>query len=313
MALVIEFFDATTGLNLYALLFDEAGKAFNPSAEAFQTYLDANITNFNLNLTEGVNRKKYYSYTISPTLSAGAYTVEVYRRVGASPSKTNDIFKGIGTIFWNGSGMVDNIDPPHLEEGSEIGTITLDSTVGFYINAYDKFGNLANPEGNLDFAVYRQNTSLGVTGYMSNLETGVFYSSFAANSGTFNFNDIYSIQIKGYIKGTRVGANLQFRTSVLGSGVQAIDAAHQLGYSSGFILEANSASGYVTTLPGTVDDFYNGQVVRVLGTGSLRGQARIIRDYTGATRFVQTNMPFTSALPSGTPILIFPIGGELGL
>ena len=86
----------------------------------------------------------------------------------------------------------------------------------------------------------------------------------------------------------------------------SVGRALQLG---GVVLAETTATGTptTTTLPltagSTVDDFYNDlQIIPV--SGALVGQSRIITDYTGSTKTITVDEPWTSAISSGDAVVI---------
>jgi hypothetical protein len=78
---------------------------------------------------------------------------------------------------------------------------------------------------------------------------------------------------------------------------------------AGAIIDETTSTGTPTTTTlqltagSTTDDFYNDLEI-VPTSGTLAGQSRIITDYTGATRTVTIDEPWTSAPASGISVLI---------
>lgn len=318
MPLKIEYIDATAGLTLYALLLNNSnGQAWNPTTLAFSSYTDGSIDNFDIGLSEDVNRAKYYTYTIpSGTISSNIYTVEIYQKIGGSPSKTNDILKAASPVFWNGSGLMDAVVVPRMNDAGFIGTPDVGASITIHLETYDKFGNLANADTTPSYGMYNGTSTVSPPGInsLTNYETGRYNLTFLLTSGYFTPGNLYQMNFSAYMGGTLVGTSRGLRindiTNINASLSGVFDVANQLGYVSGFIREGLSTSGYYTTLSLGAEDQFNGGIMRVYN-GSLRGQARIIRDSAVTSGFLQVNKPFSAILSSGTSFLIFPIGGEL--
>jgi hypothetical protein len=93
------------------------------------------------------------------------------------------------------------------------------------------------------------------------------------------------------------------------SGHQATGTAGRYITLAGAIIEETTSTGTPTTTTlqltagSTTDDFYNDMEI-IPTSGALVGQARVITDYTGATRTVIIDEAWTSAPASGISVLI---------
>ena len=311
MSLLIEYYDSSAGLNLYAILMRNDSAAYKPSTTSFVSYTDATITNFNLNLTEDVNRGKYYTYSITGvTIDSDVYTVEIYRRLGGSPNKSADILKAAGPLYWTGSGAIENIFSPRINDGAFIGSPTLGDILTFHFNTFDKFGNVKDTDESITCSIW-DGASILDSITPTHMSEGWYYVDIPIDSGVYTEGKTYQIELRSDLNCVAINSNRTFQIYNSAAISSNIDVADQLAYASGFILTSTSTSGYTTTLSSSQNDHYNGSIMRVR-TGTLRSEARIIRDYIGSTKFIQTNKGFTSPLTSGTEFLVYPIGGELG-
>jgi len=90
---------STESRNLYVLIFDEEGLAWNGSS--FTTFDGVNA-NFDVALTEDSTRTAYYAATITNP-KAGIYYEEIWDRSGGSPDRSLDTFIGMIAHKWMGS------------------------------------------------------------------------------------------------------------------------------------------------------------------------------------------------------------------
>lgn len=102
-------------LVLYALLYRMVDKkVWNTFTSAFETFAAANWYNaggntYAIALTENVVHAASLSrYTHDmPSVPPGAYSVEIYQQVGATPADTDGVWRWkIEEMLWNGSQLV---------------------------------------------------------------------------------------------------------------------------------------------------------------------------------------------------------------
>jgi hypothetical protein len=91
-------FNYTSGLTLYALLFDATGQIWNGSA--FVAPGSTNWTDYDIALAEVATATGIYRATM-PSVSAGAYTYTIRQRAGGAPAVT-DAVVGSGALSWSG-------------------------------------------------------------------------------------------------------------------------------------------------------------------------------------------------------------------
>lgn len=98
-------FPYDTGRTLYAMFFADAdGTVWNTATPALEAYAGANITNYNVALSELGTASGLYQGSV-PALAVGSYTMVICERAGASPAQT-DAKVGIGQFWWTGSAMI---------------------------------------------------------------------------------------------------------------------------------------------------------------------------------------------------------------
>lgn len=90
------------GATLYALLSNATGSVYNGST--FETFVDANIGNYDIALTEQGTASGFYAGNM-PALAAGVYHVAIRERAGASPA-VSDPTVGLGDVLWDGSAII---------------------------------------------------------------------------------------------------------------------------------------------------------------------------------------------------------------
>lgn len=318
MAFDIEYIDSVTGLSTYALIFNISGQAYSTVTEIFASYNDSSIGNFDIPLTHSSSRAGLYTGSIVgvglASFNQGKYLLEIYQQVGGSPSKSADILKAVGETLWNGSQEVSNSMTPKMEN-TFLGSQIESEDISWMVNVYNDFGKLQNAASGINYTVYEEGAATAITGFMSNISAGLYYGTFSSATGIFENNKMYEITLNGYLNGITLNTINTFVIKPSGSVTNPTipDVRSELAYSSGFILTVQNASGFTTNLPSSVDDFYNGAIVRIAAVGSLYGQARIAFDYVGSTKQMITHKPFSTSPSSGQLILVFPLGGELNL
>lgn len=308
MALEIEFFDLRS-LSLYALFFNESDEAFKQSTSGFASYTDSSVGDFDVPLPEEANRVGRYATSVTGTIPKGTIQVEIYEQSGGSPDKAVDTLRGVDEIYWNGLHLVDHIGVSNFEKPSHIGTTDLDEVLYFFLSSFDEFNLPTDTDTSPSFQVFANSTGMAdVSGLMVNVEAGLYSASFTVTSGTFNFSDFYSVKIEGVIEGNSLQTH---KTFDIASPVTVddinVDVLGQLGYISGVVQAGSSTTVITTNLTSSVDNFHNGSVARI------DGQARIVLDYNGSSKAITVNKAYTFTPASGAEIIIYPIGGELGV
>lgn len=92
----------TTGVNLYLIIYNNAGQAYNGSA--FETWVNGNLSTYARNMTEAGSSRNYYADM--PALAEAEYLYTVYHRQGGSPALGDlDYRVGGGTVDWTGSAV----------------------------------------------------------------------------------------------------------------------------------------------------------------------------------------------------------------
>lgn len=314
----IDHFDTRTGANLYALLFSSTGTAFNPTTSTFNSFSDAGIDNFDIPLTEVGIRAGYYTATVinvSGVLTSDIYTVEIRNRAGATPVKSTDFLKSISQIYWNGVGELFSLSVPEIRGPSFLGSMFASGTVNIRIGTYDKFGLQSDLDAAPEYFIYGTAPSPIASGLFNSFDTGAYFASISTTGSVGATNTSYTIRIVGDKDGSQLVTNHHF--SVAPAPLFGFDLLSSLGYTSGFVLTSSSTSGFTASVGATINDVYNGSIVRFMN-GDASGQARIVYDFTviaGPVKTFALNKPIVGAgtLSSGDYFVIFPIGGELGV
>lgn len=316
MSFVWNFFDITD-LDLYGIVFNNTNQAFNINTSGFSSYSDSNIANFVTDMVESPVRKGYYIGYLSNTtnIPRGIYKVEIYKQTAASPSKNTDVLRGVGDVYWNGNTDVPSIMPPKLEDASNIGQVLLGQNISFIIHAFDLFGMNANLDANPFYQVYSGVLPMNVSGNLTQLDTGRYGGTFTATSGVFGYNIPYSIKVSGVMNNTAISTNKSFeiKSPAIIEADLSTDVLGQLGYPTGVIASVSSTSQFTTNLPSSLDDVFNGAVLRIVSTGNMYGVARIVSDYVGSSKTVVLNKALPATPDIGTRIIVFPIGGQLNV
>lgn len=309
MSLNIQYFDGT-GYNIYGLIFNSSGQVYNNTTRNFDTYSDSSIDTWDLPFTENSSRRGQYVVSTTGITRIAKYDIEVYRRMGGSPNKTADILKTVDQIFWNGEVPLDSTQPPVLKAATYVAQAQQGETIAFSAKVFNGFGNPQSADRSVGYTVYREGISLNITGVMTQTSSGFYYGTQALTSTGYLTGKTYQISINSVLAGTQIGDLAQF--SIAAPVIADVDVLGQLGYATGTVQSAlppPTASDFITNLPSSTNDFYNGQALRFKGTG----QARIISDYVGSTRRVYLNKPFSSTPTVGAEFLIFSLGGELNV
>lgn len=311
--LTVKYFDKATA-NFYALIFNSGNLAFNPNTYSFGSYSDSIVGSYAIGLVLDSNRNNFYSSGVPVTSGfvKDDYLVEIWQRTGSSPDKTNDYQKGVGTMSWDGNQENYDVGVPRLSEPSFIGQRTVTATgdlISFYVESFNEFGSLADTSNRPEYRFYKDGAALSpdITGSMTKINTGFYSTSRVLSSGTLIAPNNYEININGSINGLSLSTTKTL-SMVSPMVVNPPDTLTILGYSSGYVTGSSpNASSFITTLPFTDNDYFNGAVARI------RGQARIIYDCIGSTKRIYLNKSLTFTPSSGDYIILYPIGGELGV
>jgi hypothetical protein len=95
--------DHTTGKRLYAQVRNAVGQIWNTATPAFETYATANVTDYDVALTEEGTASGYYTGDM-PAVPLGVYNVVVKEQPGASPAETDRTI-AVGAIEWTGTAV----------------------------------------------------------------------------------------------------------------------------------------------------------------------------------------------------------------
>ena len=100
----------TTGKNAYTLILAangaDVGKIRDLGGASFETYVTANLDNYDTVLTEQGTASGIYLGTFQASIPAGLYWLLTYERAGGSPAE-GDTPVGEETVTWNGTAFVD--------------------------------------------------------------------------------------------------------------------------------------------------------------------------------------------------------------
>jgi hypothetical protein len=99
MADTLQVQHTASGATLYALIRDADGAVWN--GLAFEAYLTANLSNYDIALTEQGTASRYYTAAM-PALAAGRYSVVVFVQAGGAPAET-DTVAATGLGEWDGT------------------------------------------------------------------------------------------------------------------------------------------------------------------------------------------------------------------
>ena len=311
MALEFDYFDVGS-LTLYALIFNEAESGYRPSTKTFISYNDSSIDTFDIPMSEDGSRAGHYS-AVASGLSKGIYTIEIYAQQGGTPDKSTDFLKGVGDVYWDGTRELTNLETPKFDPGSYVGSYPLDTTGYVLFQSFDRFGQPNDADTDPEFIIFENNSNNSVSGSLSSIGDGLYYSEVVVSSGNYDYLKDYSIHVTGYMHGSVIRSQRAFKiNSPVSVSDLSIDVAGQLGYASGSVLVVGSNSEFTTNLSSSDNDFYNGQILRFI-TGDNQGQARIIRDYDGSSAEITLNKSATNSVTTNDRFIIFPIGGELNV
>ncbi len=306
-------------LNLYSLLFKENGTAW--ASGSFTTFSSGNLLAGNHPINMFESRSGYYEANVSGSaIDINALLrVEVYQRIAASAVYGNDLLKATADIVWNKQRDLGSLQVPKIESKPFIGNFILGERLPINNYVRDSFGKYGSGVVLLGFSILNNAESPITNGTIAPrglddaciYNTGVTLSSASYSSGT------YLLRTSGYYyDGLGPSILLQNESTFsiyVPTSIPSVDVAAQLGCASGKVNDSSATTTtFVTTLPSTLDNTYNGQVLRFT-EGYLIGQGRIILDYVGATKAVTLNKPFVTDPVNNTSFIVYPLGGELGL
>ena len=98
------------GSTLYFRVFNSTGQAWSTVGSAFETWVDGNVANYDIALTDKSSGEYIGSY---PTTASGTYYVIAYLQAGGAPAITDVAVSSISAIKWTGSAeetLSDQID-----------------------------------------------------------------------------------------------------------------------------------------------------------------------------------------------------------
>jgi hypothetical protein len=93
----------SSGVTLYALIRDTAGKVWQTTTSTLVAYATANLANYKVSLTEQGAASRFYAGNF-PAAAAGVYNVAVYQQAGGSPAETDSLVAA-GNIEWDGTAV----------------------------------------------------------------------------------------------------------------------------------------------------------------------------------------------------------------
>lgn len=96
---------AEPGSNIYYLVRDNNANVWNGSA--FVSYNESNWSDYVNSMSED-GTCGYFTATFPSSISAGVYSIDVRKQVGAS-ADASDTHQGQGTLEWTGTDIVDTI------------------------------------------------------------------------------------------------------------------------------------------------------------------------------------------------------------
>jgi hypothetical protein len=322
MSFIIQYADVT-GLNLYAMLY---GADHDGSALQYQISQDMAMfnsadftTGFYIPLSEdGVIKGLYFSDALDslaplPFSQYNDFNLVIYERIGAAPYVASDVIKATSQVIWDGGRNLQDYSTPHLADGTFLGTYQYDQTVRFYTLSFNAFNN-ALADYTQSFMVQNPSGINVASGTLSGFDDVSSLGTLRASGSNFGYGN-YRIMVSGKAENTILATEFTFTLApahVTGFNTPPT-AVESLGWASGYVDTGSATTTtFATNLASTTNDFYNGQIL-YFTSGSLRGVGRIISDYVGATRTIVTNKAFTAAPASGSPFVILPLGGELGV
>lgn len=315
MAFIIEYNDVTA-INLYALVFDENNFAYKPSISGISSYTDLNATGFAIPLSEDFIRVGNYSAFFDNSYFSGVNTfnVLIYQYTSTVVDRYNDILKAEQTIYWDGSRSIGALTSPKIINDNYLGNYYLGNQLNSYISVNNKYGKIAQADGNVTYKLYRPDGTLLVSGNYSNAgpSTAPQYSlGITLTSGTYGFGN-HRLQIEATMNGAQARGNSYFTIS--NQNTYSMDAIlGTLAWATGYINDSTpNASSFIVSVSSPSNDCFNGQIFISYDT-NLIGQGRIVSDFVQSTKRITLSKALTNPPTSGTRFAIIPIGGELNV
>lgn len=96
---------SSTGLTLYALLWDSTSQVCTTSSGAFGAYATGSLANYDIALTEKGTGSSFYAGNVPSNVAAGVYLATIYEQAGGSPAE-GDYLIGTQTIEWSGTAVI---------------------------------------------------------------------------------------------------------------------------------------------------------------------------------------------------------------
>ncbi len=95
--------DCASGITLYAVIRDRAGRAWHPAAQRFEAWGtgDHTAADYAIGLTDKSGSR--YVGDFDPSIPAGDYAIQVFVQGGAIPADADDLV-GSQAIVWTGVG-----------------------------------------------------------------------------------------------------------------------------------------------------------------------------------------------------------------
>lgn len=224
---VLGFQYTETSVNLYAIIRNNNGEAYNGSA--FETYVTANRGNYDIPLTEQGTASKYYDLTL-PAIDAGTYDIHIYLQAGGSPAES-DTNVGVGSFDWTGTAIPGPSLRPttsgrtvDVSLGGEVGldwanvgsqstTVNLSATTFAVLNGHtpqtgDAFARLGAPAGasiSVDIAAVKTQTNnieSDTTDIQNRIPTSLIGGRMDSNVGAISSDASAADNMEAFFDGT---------------------------------------------------------------------------------------------------------------
>lgn len=184
MASEVQVNYGTTGATLYFQVRNTTGSIWNGTA--FVAYATADVTSYDVALTEQGTASAYYVGNFPSTIAAGLYNIVAKRQTGGSPAET-DATIATGEINWDGtvvmplsnvatSGQVGQLAPMRIARGVAISGFTF-----HMVSAADHVTNFTS--GVISGQIARDGGSFGALQSGTVTEMGLGYFRVNLTSG----------------------------------------------------------------------------------------------------------------------------------
>lgn len=314
----ITYFDAS-GSNLYATIICNGDSISGIATDGGKGDYDQDDPIYCHSLTNSVADVTRYTNTISSFSEATErfFSVRIYQRTTATGFlPRTDYLKAVQQHYYNGysnnSQSHDFATPAKIEVPEYLGTFTPNGTIEYIVKYKTSDGDYNFSATDINqYLIYNSSNQIIQSGNITfRGDDGEFGgATIQLVSGNYQ-NGNYYIRTSGTLDNVYGQFNTYFNIS---SGVVvAKDNIHNYGCVTGILSSVTSTSELVTTLPASGDNFYNGQIFRLVDTAN-GGCGRIVSGYVGATRTVQLNKPLPFTPSTGVTVMIYPIGGEYNL